>query len=88
MELGVAVAFGAAGSFGVAAGALRGRGDVLADGAACAAVGCAEVNRARSSRMLRAVSQPDKNNSPITTVCPIRLLIIIPAYPKDLWLKS
>jgi hypothetical protein len=33
--------------------------------------------------MFRAASQPDKSNSPIATVCLIRLLIVIPAYPKD-----
>ena len=66
-------------------GALRGRaaGTGLAS-AACAAAGCAAVNRAKSLRMFRAASQPDKSNSPIATVCLTRLLIVIPAYPKDL----
>lgn len=53
-------------------------------GAACAAAGWAEVNRAKSLRMFRAASQPDKSNNPITTACLIRLLIVIPAYPKNL----
>jgi hypothetical protein len=85
VEFGVVAAFGVGCSFAAAAGALRGR---LADAdladEACAAVGCEEVNRVKSSRMLRAASQPDKSNSPIATVCLIRLLIVIPAYPKDL----
>ena len=83
-EFGMAVEFGLVDAVDVGAGALRGRvGEVPADDA-FAAVGCDEVKRARSSRMLRAASQPDKSNSPIATECLTRLLIVIPAYPKDL----
>jgi hypothetical protein len=65
-----------------AAGAVRGRAAVVF---ACEdAVGCAEVNRVMSSRMFRAASQPDNNNSPIAKLRLVRLLIVIPAYPKDL----
>lgn len=63
---------------------LRGRAGGGLTGAACAAAGWAEVNRAKSLRMFRAASQPDKSNNPITTACLIRLLIVIPAYPKNL----
>jgi hypothetical protein len=84
-ELDVVVEFVVGCSLDAAAGALRGRlADVDLADAACAAVGCEEVNRVKSSRMLRAASQPDKSNSPIAAVCLIRLLIVIPAYPKDL----
>jgi hypothetical protein len=76
-EFGIEVEFGE-GSVDVGAGALRGRavGTVLAG--ACAAVDCEEVSRAKSSRMFRAASQPDKSNKPIATVCLTRLLIVIP----------
>jgi hypothetical protein len=61
-------------------GAARGRvveATLLAGRAFCA-VGWDEVNRAKSSRMFRAASQPDKSNKPIATVCLTRLLIVIP----------
>jgi hypothetical protein len=43
----------------------------------CADVGWDEVSRAKSSRMFRAASQPDKSKSPTPTVCFIRPLIVI-----------
>ena len=64
----------------VAAGAERGRVDCVATlRAGCAfCVGWDEVNRAKSSRMFRAASQPDKSNNPTPTVCLTSLLILIP----------
>ena len=67
---------------GVAAVGARGRAGAVLP---CdAALGWAEAKRVKSSRMFRAASQPDKSNNPIGTVCLTRLLIVIPAYPKDL----
>jgi len=86
MAFGSVVEFDGVVAFGAATGVLRGReGDcpaVLLD--ALAAGGCDVVTRAKSSRMLRAASQPDRSNSATTTVCLIRLLIVIPAYRKIL----
>jgi hypothetical protein len=83
-EFGIEAEFGV-GSVDAWVGALRGRVfTVLGEDEACAAVGCEEVSRAKSSRMFRAASQPDKSNSPIATMCLTRLLIVIPAYPNDL----
>jgi hypothetical protein len=64
-----------------AAGPVRGRvvEATLLAGCAFCAVGW-EVSRAKSSRMFRAASQPDKSNKPIATVCLTRLLIVIPPY--------
>ena len=60
----------------------RVRLEVAAVRAGCArcTVGCEEVSRARSSRMLLAASHPGNSNKPIMTVCLPRLLMIIPAY--------
>jgi len=64
--------------------AVGGRGRVadwlaaLFAGWARCAVGWDEVNRAKSSRMVRAVSQPDRSNKPTPTVSLTRLLIVIP----------
>lgn len=41
-------------------------------------VDCDDVSRAKSFPMFRAASQPDKSNSPTTTVGVIRPLIVIP----------
>lgn len=83
-EYGIEVEFGV-GSVDAWGVVLRGRvaDTVLGAGEAWAAVGCEEVSRAKSSRMFRAASQPDKSNSPIATMCLTRLLIVIPAYPND-----
>lgn len=63
-----------------AGGVARGRvvEATLLAGCTFRAVGWAEVNRAKSSRMFRAASQPDKSNKPTPTVCLTRLLIVIP----------
>lgn len=62
-----------------AGGVVRGRVDAafLAGCDRCVE-GCDEVNREKSSRMLLAVSHPDKSNKPTPTVCVIRILIVIP----------
>jgi hypothetical protein len=81
-EASVAVAVEASVEAGVVAGragAFRGRvaGCVVVLFRVCADVGCGEVSRAKSSRMFRAASQPDKSNSPTPTVRFISPLIVI-----------
>lgn len=64
-----------------AGGVVRGRdGATVFTGWDFGAAGCDEVNREKSSRMLRAASQPARINkaAPTPTVCLIRLLIVIP----------
>ena len=65
-----------------AVGVVRGRVVEATFFAGCdlCAVGWEEVNREKSSRMLRAASQPDMSNkpTPIQTVCLTRFLIVIP----------
>jgi len=91
---GLPVAAGrAGGSFDVAAGAATGAsGEVDAGGvvrgrfveatflAGCdfCAVGWDEVSREKSSRMLRAASQPVRSNKPIPMLFLTRFLIVIP----------
>jgi hypothetical protein len=61
-------------------GVVRGRVAEATRFAGCArcAVGWDEVNLAKSSRMFRAASQPDRSNRPTATVCFTKLLIVIP----------
>lgn len=63
-----------------AGGVARGRLVDAAFLAGCAfcAVGCDEVNLAKSSRMLRAASQPDRSNKPSPTLFLTRPVIVIP----------
>jgi len=70
---------GASGEAGVAASGLRVRatGFTTVLLRVCALVGCDEVSRAKSFPMFRAVSQPDKSNSPTPTECAIQPLIVI-----------
>jgi hypothetical protein len=61
-----------------AGGVARGREATFFAGCDFCAIGWDEVNRERSSRMLRAASQPDRSNKPSPMVFLTRFLIVIP----------
>jgi hypothetical protein len=69
----------ASGEAGVVAGEGRGRaaGCTIVPFFGCTDGDCGDVSRAKSFPMFRAVSQPDKSNSPTLTMCLIRPLIFI-----------